>query len=152
MSLIKLYQERVTRGEIVEDPQQLELLSLLQTTSDLLVLRDRRVFWKKWGDRYFSPAPEKGLYFWGGVGLGKTFLMDLFFDALPIRRKLRLHFHRFMKQVHHQLATLQGRDDPLQVIAERFAKRAMVLCFDEFFVNDIGDAMILGRLFTALFE
>lgn len=93
-----------------------------------------------------------GIYLWGSVGAGKTYLMDLFFEHLPIKRKLRLHFHHFMKEVHDSLAKLQGQADPLQIIARHFSMRASVLCFDEFVVNDIADAMLLGRLLKFLFE
>ncbi len=99
-----------------------------------------------------APAPVKGLYLWGGVGRGKTYLMDLFHDSLPFPDKRRLHFHRFMRRVHDELRALAGRVDPLQATAERFAKEARVLCFDEFYVSDIGDAMILGELLRGLFE
>lgn len=99
-----------------------------------------------------APAPVKGLYLWGGVGRGKTYLMDLFHDSLPFPDKRRLHFHRFMRRVHDELRALAGRVDPLQAAAERFAKDARVLCFDEFYVSDIGDAMILAELLRGLFE
>ena len=99
-----------------------------------------------------TKEPIKGLYLWGDVGRGKTFLMDLFYESLPDERKLRLHFHRFMARIHKELNTESGHADPLKLIAKRLAKECKVLCFDEFFVSDIGDAMILGRLFTALFE
>ncbi len=95
--------------------------------------------------------PVRGLYLWGGVGRGKTFLMDQFFHALPFDNKLRLHFHRFMQQVHGELKTLQRSEDPLKVVAARLASKTKVICFDEFFVSDIADAMILGRLFEYLF-
>lgn len=96
--------------------------------------------------------PVRGLYLWGGVGRGKTFLMDIFFHALPFDDKLRLHFHRFMQQVHAELKTLKDEQDTLRIVAERLAKRTRVICFDEFFVSDIADAMILGRLFEHLFR
>lgn len=96
--------------------------------------------------------PVKGLYMWGGVGRGKTFLMDQFFHALPIDEKLRLHFHRFMQQVHGDLRQTKGAEDPLKIVAANIARRTHVICFDEFFVSDIGDAMILGRLFEHLFQ
>lgn len=100
--------------------------------------------------RFAKPRAVPGLYLWGGVGRGKTFLMDLFYDSLPLEAKLRLHFHRFMGEVHRELATLKEQSDPLALVAERFAAETRVLCFDEFFVADIGDAMILGRLLEHL--
>ncbi|EAB6842525.1 AFG1 family ATPase [Salmonella enterica subsp. salamae] len=95
--------------------------------------------------------PVRGLYMWGGVGRGKTWLMDLFYHSLPGERKLRLHFHRFMLRVHEELTALQGQSDPLDIIADRFKAETDVLCFDEFFVTDITDAMLLGGLMKALF-
>ncbi|MBA7804195.1 cell division protein ZapE [Citrobacter freundii] len=96
-------------------------------------------------------TPVRGLYMWGGVGRGKTWLMDLFYHSLPGTRKQRLHFHRFMLRVHEELTALQGQSDPLDVIADRFKAETDVLCFDEFFVSDITDAMLLGGLMKALF-
>ena len=93
-----------------------------------------------------------GLYLWGGVGRGKTWLVDSFHDCLPFKRKMRLHFHRFMHRVHSDLKRLQGRADPLLEIADTLAAETRVVCFDEFFVSDIADAMILGRLLEALFQ
>jgi cell division protein ZapE len=96
-------------------------------------------------------VPARGLYMWGGVGRGKTWLMDLFYQSLPGTRKQRLHFHRFMLRVHEELTALQGQSDPLEIVAERFKAETDVLCFDEFFVSDITDAMLLGGLMKALF-
>lgn len=94
----------------------------------------------------------KGLYFWGGVGRGKTYLMDNFFESLPFQQKMRMHFHRFMRRVHSELKKLDGQKNPLQKVADIIAAEAKVICFDEFFVSDITDAMILGTLMTELFE
>ncbi len=94
----------------------------------------------------------EGLYMWGGVGRGKTFLMDLFFACVPFPEKRRTHFHRFMRRVHSELTQLAGTSDPLETVARRLAAEARVLCFDEFFVADIGDAMILGGLLEYLFD
>jgi cell division protein ZapE len=97
-------------------------------------------------------APERGIYLWGGVGRGKTFLLDLFFQELPLERKRRAHFHRFMQGVHAGLRDLREVESPLAEVARRIAEEATVLCFDELFVSDIADAMILGGLFDALFR
>lgn len=113
---------------------------------------------KRKRDRLFGrsllPTPDlpKGLYFWGGVGRGKSFLMDGFFACLPFKRKRRLHFHHFMQEVHHGLRRLKNEVDPLATVAANIAADTRVLCFDEFHVSDIADAMILGRLFTHLFH
>lgn len=89
---------------------------------------------------------------WGGVGRGKTWLMDMFYDSLPIERKMRLHFHHFMKRVQSELVKLQGQADPLEKVADIIHAEAVVICFDEFFVSNVSDAMILGDLFTMLFK
>ena len=99
-----------------------------------------------------TQEPERGLYLWGGVGRGKTWLMDMFFDSLPFPEKRRRHFHRFMHDVHAELKGLQNRESPLEAVAEQMASDTRVLCFDEFFVTDIADAMILGGLFEGLFK
>ncbi len=107
-----------------------------------------------WKKVYEKPAVKtiKGLYLWGGVGRGKTYLMDIFYNSLPFENKMRVHFHRFMHRVHDELKTLTGQEDPLKIIAKRFADETCIICFDEFFVSDITDAMILGGLFQALFS
>lgn len=104
------------------------------------------------GRSLLSPDVPKGLYFWGGVGRGKSFLMDVFYACVPYRRKRRIHFHNFMAEVHHELKVLAGEKDPLIALADKIAKATRLLCFDEFHVNDIADAMILGRLLEAMFE
>lgn len=104
---------------------------------------------RRFGQR--SP-PEQGLYFWGGVGRGKTYLMDAFYECLPFERKLRVHFHRFMQRVHRELAELEGQKDPIELIADRLADEAEIICFDEFFVSDIADAMILATFLEAIFK
>ncbi|MBB6094415.1 cell division protein ZapE [Povalibacter uvarum] len=95
---------------------------------------------------------EKGLYIWGGVGRGKTWMMDLFFHSLPFKDKQRSHFHRFMQSVHDELKKHKDQADPLELVAEKIAKKTRVLCFDELFVADIGDAMLLANLFRGLFD
>ncbi len=99
-----------------------------------------------------AAAQPRGIYLWGGVGRGKTFLMDLFFATLAVPQKKRIHFHRMMHDVHARLGRLEHQEDPLDAVAADIAKETQVLCFDEFFVNDIADAMLLGRLLEGLFR
>ena len=144
-----LYAAGVARGEWNEDPAQRPALRELDRIHTALRDPPRRglfdgLFGKK-------PAPPRGLYLWGGVGRGKTFLIDLFYDALPFEQKRRTHFHRFMREVHAQLRAHAGQSDPLATIAREWGRDLRVLVLDEFFVNDIGDAMLLGRLLERLF-
>ena len=104
------------------------------------------------GRSLLSPEVPNGLYLWGGIGRGKTFLMDAFYACLPYRRKRRIHFHNFMAEVHHEMKTLAGKKDPLFALADNIAEHTRVLCLDEFHVDDIADAMILGRLLAAMIE
>jgi cell division protein ZapE len=98
------------------------------------------------------PPLPRGVYLWGGVGRGKSFLMDSFYLCLPLVRKRRVHFHHFMRDVHRELEELKGREDPLTALAERIAKRYRLICFDEMHVNDIADAMIVGRLLGRIMD
>jgi cell division protein ZapE len=99
---------------------------------------------------FSSPEPPRGVYFWGGVGRGKSFLMDAFFSAVPYRRKSRVHFHAFMRRIHKELERFSGEPDPMMRVAQKIGRETRLLCFDEFHVSDIADAMILGRLLTGL--
>lgn len=108
-------------------------------------------FWQRLTGKGSDIEPVTGLYLWGGVGRGKTYLMDTFYDCLPVKRKMRIHFHRFMHKVHEELQQQKGVSDPLQKVADSFKKDTDILCFDEFFVSDITDAMILATLLQALF-
>lgn len=98
------------------------------------------------------PDVPRGVYLWGGVGRGKSFLMDAFYATVPVVRKTRLHFHEFMRGVHRELEEVKGMQDPLDEVAKRVAKRYRLICFDEFHVSDVADAMILHRLLLKLFE
>src|SRR3546814_20293328 len=98
------------------------------------------------------PDVPRGVYMWGGVGRGKSFLMDAFYLTVPVRRKTRIHFHEFMRGVHRELDRVKGQPDPLDVVATRIAKRYRLICFDEFHVSDVADAMLLYRLLFRLFE
>lgn len=150
------YQALVDSGKIQPDPAQREVLRHLQDISqslphaprygalDRLMLRVR--------PGHATIEPLRGLYLWGGVGRGKTFLVDLFHACLPRGTGLRTHFHRFMLGVHEQLKQLDHVASPLDKVADRIARQARIICFDEFFVSDIADAMILGNLFAGLFR
>ncbi len=152
MNPFQQYQADLAAGVIYPDPEQQSVVIELQRIYENLVQRPGS--WRGLANRLLNKrrTPVKGLYLWGSVGVGKTYLMDLFYNSLPIKHKLRMHFHLFMAEVHQLLTQLQGQRDPLQRVASYFATKARVLCFDEFFVNDIGDAMILGNLLTALFQ
>jgi cell division protein ZapE len=142
--------ELARRAISLDSAQAAALVRLQRLYDELLTFRDaRRSLLRRWID---PPAPPRGVYFFGSVGRGKSFLMDGFFAALPYRRKTRVHFHAFMKGVHDDLRAHARVEDPLAAVAARIARRYRVVCFDEFHVSDVADAMILGRLLTALFD
>jgi cell division protein ZapE len=144
-------QQLKERGFRADPAQEVAVDALNDLRQRLLKKRKPTSLLSKLGKR--KPVkPEKGLYLWGGVGRGKTWLMDLFFQSLPIEQKRRRHFHRFMYDVHAQLKQLANRESPLEIVADTLAAETRVLCFDEFFVSDIADAMILGTLLEALFR
>lgn len=149
------YLKDVASGEFRPDDAQAAAVDELQRIWEELTARYEASQTKRGlGRRRLAKQlrqPVEGLYLWGGVGRGKTYLMDLFFDAVPFRRKMRMHFHRFMQRVHQELRTLTGEADPLEKVADRIRADAVVICFDEFFVSNITDAMILKGLFEALF-
>jgi len=148
------YQQKLASGEVLQDPAQAQVVALLDDLHHRLCERSKpRGVAGLFGRlRRRRPAPERGLYLWGGVGRGKTMLMDLFYDGLPPDRRLRMHFHRFMRHVHAGLKQWAGTPDPLRKVAAALAAEADVLCFDEFFVSDIGDAMILAEVLDELFN
>lgn len=155
---LKRYEDEIRKGTLRADPEQRAVMQKLDLIGDELV---RRRNWRSPSRslfaRWVKPADQsvdgiKGLYLWGGVGRGKTHLCDLFFEAVPFKEKKRLHFHRFMQQIHDDLSTLTGTDEPLMRIADEWSNRARLLLLDEIHVNDITDAMLLGGLLTALFK
>ncbi len=145
------YRAGVARGDWQDDPAQYEALRELDRIHAALTRppKSRGLFERMFGEG--PPPPERGLYLWGGVGRGKTFLIDLFYDGLPIKQKRRTHFQRFMRDVHERLRAHAGERDPLAIVAKEWRRTLRVLVLDEFFVSDIGDAMLLGRLLDRLF-
>ncbi|MBW7831820.1 MAG: cell division protein ZapE [Simplicispira suum] len=149
-SVVKAYKAELIAKGYQSDPAQERAVAALQRCAD---------DWARYKSKRSSalkklvnhPGIPRGVYMYGGVGRGKSFLMDCFFNAVPLKRKVRLHFHEFMREVHRELAGLQGTADPLDVLGERIAKRYKLICFDEFHVADITDAMILHRLLAAMF-
>jgi len=154
---LQRYREDLARADFVADAEQARVVEKLDDLHARLVAAGPRpagqgvgAWWRR--VRGVTPAPISGLYLWGGVGRGKTYLMDTFFDCLPFADRERVHFHRFMQRVHRDLRALAGEKNPLERVADDMAARTRVLCFDEFFVSDIADAMLLGHLMRALFE
>ncbi len=155
MSPKEYYKTKVDSGEVQPDEYQAQVLDALQDLYERLLNTNKpkspslidRLLRKKTREI----KPETGLYIWGGVGRGKTWLVDIFFNQLPINAKMRRHFHHFMSEVHESLDHLTGQSDPLDIVAEKLSKRIRVLCLDEFIVIDITDAMILAQLLKALF-
>ncbi len=149
-SPLKHYQELVESDKFTRDPDQLDAIAALDGLWHALQRQRHPTIL----DRIRRKPPEyaKGLYLWGSVGRGKTWLMDLFFEHLPVKRKQRLHFHRFMQRVHHGLKAQGKVQDPLPRIAAEWAESCSVLCLDEFFVSDIADAMLLAGLLENLFK
>ncbi|MBO9661725.1 cell division protein ZapE [Dokdonella sp.] len=144
------YLAGVAAGEWQDDPAQRAALVALDRLHAELAERRTPSLWQRL--RGEAPDAPRGLYLWGRVGRGKTFLCDLFYESLATPAKRRVHFHRFMQDVHAELRSLDGRSDPLVEVAARLAGEVRVLVLDEFFVGDIGDAMILANLLRALFE
>lgn len=157
MTPLSQYQEDLKRPDFNYDPAQEEAVLALQDLFDRIVANgaksssSEKSFFGIFKKKKREINVEQGLYFWGGVGRGKTYLMDTFFECLPTERKLRLHFHRFMQMVHQELRKLNDTKNPLEVVGKQISDKAQVLCFDEFFVTDITDAMILAGLLEQLF-
>jgi cell division protein ZapE len=147
----QLYERSLAEHGYHSDPAQLGAVDALERCErDWIAYKARRRNpLTKWVGR---PALPRGVYLYGGVGRGKSFLMDCFFQSLPLQRKTRLHFHEFMREVHRGLTELRGIKDPLDELGRRMARRFRVVCLDEFHVADITDAMILYRLLESLFD
>jgi cell division protein ZapE len=150
---LQKYQQDLQRDDFLFDEAQQNAVQHLESLYQQFVQETpvKQSFFAKLLGKKSEVKPLKGLYFWGGVGRGKTYLVDTFYDCLPTQRKLRIHFHRFMHKVHQELKSLAGVADPLKIVADRFKAETDILCFDEFFVSDITDAMILGTLMQELF-
>ena len=155
---IQRYHQDLQKAGFVADGAQQRAIEKLQSLYEQLVTqRAQRQRQGKWLRRLNIKRnkhllPIKGLYFWGGVGRGKTYLMDIFYESLPFKRKMRVHFHRFMRRIHQELTELKGQSNPLAIVAAKLSEETAIICFDEFFVGDIGDAMILSGLLTELFK
>jgi cell division protein ZapE len=153
------YRASLAEGVVLEDEAQAQVMALLDQRFTQLVARsaNKAGWFASLANKFLSSKSGradtsiKGLYLWGGVGRGKTMMMDMFCHALPPERRQRMHFHRFMRRVHDGLGRFSGQANPLLKVADEIASQGDVLCFDEFFVSDIGDAMILGEVMTALF-
>ncbi|MEQ3512054.1 cell division protein ZapE [Pseudoalteromonas sp. BZB3] len=146
------YQQDLQRDDFQYDAAQENAVKHLQRLYDDIVNQPEQP--QGFFSRLFNRQPQQkitGLYFWGGVGRGKTYLVDTFYEALPTDRKMRVHFHRFMHRVHDELKKLKEVKDPLETVADILKKETDIICFDEFFVQDITDAMLLGGLMQALF-
>ncbi|MDX1554981.1 MAG: cell division protein ZapE [Xanthomonadales bacterium] len=154
-SPLESYDHLTATGRFTADPEQRKAVKALDRLWRVLSEPSRessglkRVWGRLAGKRHEAP---QGIYLWGSVGRGKTWLMDLFYESLPIEAKRRVHFHRFMQRVHGELAELGAMADPLPLIARRWSHGTRLLCLDEFFVSDIADAMLLSGLLEALFE
>ena len=150
------YQSQLDQRQFSFDPAQQDAAHELQRVYEQLTRSSRgQKLVRDWLNRLKrsrASGDNTGLWLWGSVGSGKTYMMDMFFNALPIEQKRRMHFHRFMRHVHYKLKAISEKQNPLDLIAAHFAKRYRVLCLDEFFVLDVADAMLLAGLMEGLFK
>ncbi len=151
MSVREIYAAALAERGYQSDPAQLRALdALARCESEWADYKARRR--NRLSQLLVRPPIPRGVYMYGGVGRGKSFLMDCFFNAVPLQRKTRLHFHEFLREVHRELADMHGTANPLQILGANIARRYRLICFDEFHVADVTDAMILHRLLDSLFE
>lgn len=143
------YANALASGQFLPDDAQAQAVHELDRVWQELINRYKAS--KKAFRRFRRQTSPRGVYMWGGVGRGKTWLMDQFYESIPFRRKTRMHFHHFMQYVHKELNKLSGQRNPLDIVADQIYKDAVVICFDEFFVSNVTDAMILSDLFQKLF-
>lgn len=149
--VVALYRQQLERRGFVPDAAQWRAVERLQRLfEEWTAYKARRSTALR--RMLVKPPLPKGVYLWGGVGRGKSFLMDAFYLCVPLVRKRRVHFHHFMRELHRELDALKGTQDPIAAFAERTAKRSRLICFDEFHVSDIADAMILGRFLDQVME
>ncbi|MDY6947684.1 MAG: cell division protein ZapE, partial [Pseudomonadota bacterium] len=148
-----LYERECARLGYQRDPVQERVVAQLDDLRErLLAPRPKTGLLKGLLSSRKPHQLQQGLYIWGGVGRGKTWLMDLFYQSLPFKDRQRSHFHRFMQSVHDELKKHPDQSDPLELVADKIARKTRIICFDEFFVSDIADAMLLGNLFRGLFD
>jgi len=155
MTVTQRYHHALAQHGYTADAAQAQAMARLQQSYDewLAFKKQRQTFFRRVLRPFLRPpAPPRGVYLWGGVGRGKSFLMDTWYHAVPLARKTRLHFHEFMRGVHRQLDEVKGMADPLNEVARRVAKKYRLICFDEFHVSDVADAMILYRLLDGLLK
>ncbi len=149
--VVSLYRQHLANRGFVSDPAQWRAVERLQRLyEEWTAYKARRDTALK--RLLVKPPLPRGVYLWGGVGRGKSFLMDAFFLCVPLVRKRRVHFHHFMREIHRELDELKGAEDPIAAVAERTARRWRLVCFDEFHVSDIADAMILGRFLAQVMD
>lgn len=155
-TLFEIYQQELAAKQFTPDEQQTKALQELQRlySEYLSAEKRRKSSLRRWLKKIklVKPIKVKGIYLYGPVGAGKTWVMDIFYNALPTKKKVRFHFHRFMQYVHREMQLLEGRPNPLRIVAKTLARHAHILCLDEFLVTEIADAMILANLLKALFD